>query len=71
MNEALTREFRAEEVQQAPKQMAPLTTPGLDAMSLIFYKSFWHIRGEDVTSTVLHALNTGTVHESLFLAHSK
>ena len=70
MNEAFTCEFRAEEVQQALKQMAPLTAPGLDAMLSIFYKSFWHIVGEDVTPTVLHALNTGTVHESLFLARS-
>ena len=50
--------------------MAPLTTPGLDAMLPIFYKSLWHIVDEDVTPTVLHALNTGTVHESLFLARS-
>ena len=70
MNEAFTCEFRAEEVQQALKQMAPLTAPGLDAMLPIFYKSFWHVVGEDVTPTVLHALNTGTVHESLFLARS-
>ena len=65
MNEALTREFRAEEVQQVLKQMAPLTAPGLDVISPIFYKYFWHIVGEDVTSTILHALNIGTVHESL------
>ena len=65
MNEALTREFRAEEVQQALKQMAPHTAPGPDGMSSIFYKSFWHIVGDDVTSTVLNALNSGTIHDSL------
>ena len=34
-------------------------------MSPIFYKSFWHIEGNDVTSIVLNALNSGVVHESL------
>lgn len=45
--------------------MAPLTALGLDGMSPIFYKPFWHIVGQDVASTVLTALNSGTVHESL------
>ena len=65
MNVALGREFLAEEVQQSLKQMTPLTAPGLDGMSPIFYKSFWHIVGEDVTTTVLDALNFGVVHDSL------
>lgn len=34
-------------------------------MSHILYKSFWHIVGDDVTTTVLNALNSGNVHESL------
>ena len=34
-------------------------------MSPIFYKSFWHIMGHDVTSVVLNALNTGVVPEFL------
>ena len=34
-------------------------------MSPIFYKSFWHIVGDDVTAVVLKALNTGVIHESL------
>ena len=45
--------------------MAPLTTPGPDSMSPIFYKSFWHIVGGDVTSVVLNALNSGVVPKSL------
>ena len=53
------------EVQYALKQMAPLTAPGPNGMSPIFYKSFWHIVGDDVTAIVLKALNTGVVHESL------
>ena len=45
--------------------MAPTTAPGPDGMSPIFHKSFWHIVGDDVTSIVLNALNSGIVHESL------
>ena len=59
MNEVLTREFTADEIQHAFKQMAPTTTLGLDGMSPIFYKTFWNIVGNDVTKTVLDALNSG------------
>ena len=45
--------------------MAPLTAPGLDGMSPIFYKSFWHIVGNVVIMAVLSALNTGVVLESI------
>ena len=38
--ECLGREFHADEVWVALKQMAPLTAPGPDGMSPIFYKSF-------------------------------
>ena len=61
----LSCEFRADEFWVALKQMAPLTTPSPDGMSLIFYKSFWHIVVEDVTAVVLKALNSGVVLESL------
>ena len=65
MNKDLIREFTAEEVHHALKQMAPTTAPGSDGMSLIFYKSFWHIMCDDVTSIVLNVLNFGIVHKSL------
>ena len=45
--------------------MAPTTAPGPDGMSPIFHKPFRHIVGDDVTSIVLNALNSGIVHESL------
>ena len=45
--------------------MAPLIAPDPDGMSPIFYKSFWHIVGNDVTIVVLKALKTGVMHESL------
>ena len=60
----LSRDFHASEVRLALDQMAPLTAPGPDGMSPIFYESFWHIMGRDVTSVVLNALNSGVVPES-------
>ena len=63
--ELLGHDFHANEVGVALKQMAPLTAPRPDGMSPVFYKSFWHIFGEDVTTVVLKALNTGVVPESL------
>ena len=61
MNSDLNRPFLAEEVQRALHQMAPLTAPGPNGMSPIFYKSFWHIVGNDVIMAVLSALNIGVV----------
>ena len=58
-------DFQAYEMKQALNQMAPNTAPGPDGMSPIFYKSFWHIVGEDVTAVVLQALNSSIVPESL------
>lgn len=45
--------------------MALHTTPGLDGMPPIFYKFFWHVVGEDITTVVLRALNSGIVPESI------
>ena len=61
MNSDLNRSFLAEEVQRALHQMAPLIAPGPNGMSPIFYKSFWHIVGNDVIMAVLSALNTSVV----------
>ena len=55
--EQLEGDFQACEVKEALNQMAPLTAPGLDGMSPIFYKSFWHIVGEDVFAVALRALH--------------
>ena len=65
MSAFLSRDYQAEEVLLAFKQMAPLTAPGPDGMSPIFYKTYWHIVGDDVISIVLNALNSSKVHESL------
>ena len=63
--EQLDGDFQASEVKEALNQMAPLIAPGLEGMSPIFYKSFWHMVGEDVTIVVLRALNLGIVPESI------
>ena len=58
MNEELQREFRAEEVWMALKQMHPTKAPGLDGMSPIIYQTYWDIVGPFVTNCVLLALNS-------------
>ena len=45
--------------------MAPTIAPRPDGMSPIFYKTIRNIVGNDVIKTVLNALNSGCVHESL------
>ena len=65
MNNNLNKPYTAEEVLKALHHMAPLTAPGPDGMSLIFYKSFWHIVGKDVIEVVLIALNSGTIPDSI------
>ena len=65
MNNSLDRPYIAKEIQRARHQMAPLTAPGPDGMSPIFYKSCWHIVGKDITEVVLNVLNSGFVPDSL------
>ena len=65
MNAGLNHEYTADEVLQALHQMAPLTTPSPNGMSPIFYKSFWHIVGGDITAAILVALNLGIILESI------
>lgn len=65
MKMSLDRQFIDDEVFKALNQMAPLTTPGPNGTSPIFYKTFWHIVGFDVTNVVLTALNSGHVPEDL------
>ena len=65
MNADLTREFTADEVEFALKQMKPLTAPGLDGMSPIFFKSCWNFIGLDVIDASLAILNLGNMPASL------
>ena len=65
MNADLIHEFTAHEVEQAFKQMKPLTSPGPDGMPPIFFKSCWDFIGQDVIATSLVILNSGAMPESL------
>ena len=65
MNLDLTRDYTVEEVEFALKQMKPLTAPGPDGMSPIFFKSCWNFIGQDVIDASLAILNSGNVPTSL------
>ena len=65
MNANLNWPFTVEKVYRALHQMAPLIAPSFDGISQIFYKSFQHIVGCDVTKATLSALNLGVVPESI------
>jgi ribonuclease HI len=65
MNESLTREFTAVEVEEALKQMAPLKAPGPDGLPPLFYQRFWPVVGQDVTRGVLSCLNSGQLLTSI------
>ena len=58
MNARLTRDFQAEEVHRALKQMYPLKAPGPNGMPHLFFQHFWPVVGGMVTKTVLGFLNS-------------
>ena len=60
LNEKLSVDFKAWEVQMAIKQMAPLKAPGPDGMPPIFFQNYWPLIGTKVTQSVLHILNTAS-----------
>ena len=47
------------------KQMAALKAPGPDGMPPVFYQSYWHVVGLDVSTAVLSCLNQGKIPPSL------
>ena len=57
MNEILTGEFQAWEVEGALKQMAPLKALGPDGMPPLFYQNLWELVRGDVIHDVLFFLN--------------
>ena len=65
MNESLYREFEASEVATALQQIAPLKAPGSDGMPLLFYQHFWSTVNQDVISSILSWLNSGTIPTTL------
>ena len=65
MNGILCHEFEASEVTIAFQQMAPLKAPGPDGLLLLFYQHFWSTVNQDVTSSILSWLNSGTIPATL------
>ena len=65
MNEQLSREFQAWEVQQAIKQIALLKVLGLDGMPPLFFQHYWKLIGDDVIDYVLAFLNSASLPEHL------
>jgi hypothetical protein len=65
MNQALVSHFIEDEVILAMKQMAPLKAPGPDGMPPVFYQSYWHVVGKDITAAVLYCLHSGKLLPSL------
>ena len=58
MNTSLIKEFTRHEVDIALKEMAPLKAPSPDGMPHLFFQSFWHLIGDDVSKVVLDCLNS-------------
>lgn len=59
------KEYTADEVTQALKQIHPMKVPSPDGMAIVFFQKYWSIIGEVVTATTLKALNTGVFPSSL------
>ena len=65
MNALLSKQFEAHEVEVALQQMAPLEAPGPNGMPPLFYQHFWGTISQDVISSILMWLNSGTLPQSL------
>ena len=61
MNDSLLKDFTADEVRRALDNIGDLKAPGPDGMSVIFYKKFWDIIGDQIVMEVLGVLNGGPV----------
>jgi hypothetical protein len=56
-HEHLQKDFTADEVYKAIKDMKSLAAPGPDGLPARFYHTYWDIIGQDITKEVLHILN--------------
>jgi hypothetical protein len=56
-HDLLSKEFTADEVFLAIKDMKSLAAPGPDGLPARFYHTYWDIVGKDITNEVLHILN--------------
>ena len=59
------REFKADEIRIALKQMHPTKALGPDGMSLIFYQKYSDVVGSNVINCVMNTLNSGIMPQGL------
>ncbi|KAL0434845.1 UNVERIFIED_CONTAM: hypothetical protein Sradi_0192400 [Sesamum radiatum] len=69
MNESLLLPFTEQEVRNAVFSMSPIKSLGPDGMPPLFYQKFWHIIRNDVVSSVLHILNSGSLLHKMNFTH--
>ena len=60
-NDMLLQEFTKDEIKTALNSIGDLKAPGPDGMPAIFYKRYWELVGDQVTSEVLQVLNGGDI----------
>jgi hypothetical protein len=65
MNRKLLAEFTIEDIATALSQMAPMKAPSPDGFSARFYQSNWATIHAEVSSAVLHFLNSGEMDEKI------
>jgi hypothetical protein len=65
MNEKLLPELNVEEISQALNQIAPLKAPGPDGFPAFFFQQNWPSIKEEVSSTIIHFFNSGSLDASL------
>jgi hypothetical protein len=63
MNDNLLAPFSTKDVKKAALSIGDLKAPGLDGLHAIFYRRFWRICGDKITTKVLQAMNTGVIPE--------
>lgn len=69
MNRELARNFTANEITAALKQMHPQKAPSPDSMPLIFFQKHWDLAGSSVTKALLGAFNSGQFPHALNHTH--
>jgi hypothetical protein len=59
MKNDLSTDFTPEEVVAAMKSMKSTSSPGPDGLPALFYQTYWHLIGSEVTHFVLQVFNHG------------